>query len=218
MTQSSIPTGQSPDAPDVKKDQFLKLALEMGPIGLFLITYFKLGALLAGMIPAFEGMDPILIATAVFMVATVISLVVSRMKFGKLPVMPLVSGVVLLVFGGLALYLQDEIFIKMKPTIVNSLFGIVLLVGLVFRKNLLSYVFDAAFSLTDEGWRKLTLRWGIFFFVLAIINEIVWRNFSKDFWVSFKFFGFVPITMVFTLMQMPLIEKYSLDQEKRADS
>lgn len=214
MSHSNIPTGQSPEAPDMKPDQILKLVLEMGPIGLFLITYFKLGALLAEMVPVFAGMDPILIATAVFMVATVISLIVSRMKFGKLPVMPLVSGMVLLIFGGLALYLQNDMFIKMKPTIVNSLFGAVLLIGLVFRKNLLSYVFDAAFQLTDEGWRKLTLRWGIFFFVLAIINEIVWRNFSKDFWVSFKFFGFVPITMVFTLMQMPLLEQYSLDKKK----
>ena len=128
--------------------------------------------------------------------------------------MPLVTGVVVLVFGGLTLALQDEIFIKMKPTIVNTLFGGVLIGGLFFGKSLLGYVFDSVFQLTDEGWRKLTLRWGLFFFVLAMVNEVIWRNFSTDFWVSFKVFGMMPLTIVFTLTQMPLIQRHSLDDKK----
>ena len=113
--------------------------------------------------------------------------------------MPLVSGVVVFVFGGLTLWLQDDIFIKMKPTIVNTLFGGVLLGGLLFGKSLLGYVFDSAFSLDAEGWRKLTLRWGLFFLFLAVLNEIVWRSFSTDFWVAFKVWGIMPITLLFTL-------------------
>ena len=101
----------------------------------------------------------------------------------------------------------------MKPTIVNCLFGGILLGGLYFGRSLLGYVFDSVFKLTDEGWQKLTLRWGLFFFVLAAINEVVWRNFDTDFWVSFKVFGFMPITIAFTLLQMPLISKYTIEDE-----
>ncbi|MEM9631947.1 MAG: inner membrane-spanning protein YciB, partial [Pseudomonadota bacterium] len=109
----------------------------------------------------------------------------------------------------------DELFIKLKPTIVNTLFGSILLGGLLFGKSLLGYVFDSAFKLTDEGWRKLTFRWGIFFFVLAIINEVVWRSFSTDFWVNFKVFGVMPITLVFTLTQLPLIQRYALTDDAK---
>ncbi|MGO4842037.1 septation protein A, partial [Rhizobiaceae sp. 2RAB30] len=107
----------------------------------------------------------------------------------SLPIMPLVSGIVVFVFGALTLWLQDDVFIKMKPTIVNTLFGGVLLGGLLFGKSLLGYVFDSAFRLDAEGWRKLTLRWGLFFLFLAVVNEIVWRMFSTDAWVAFKVWG-----------------------------
>jgi intracellular septation protein len=127
--------------------------------------------------------------------------------------MPLVSGIVVLVFGALTLYLHDEVFIKMKPTIVNTLFGVILLGGLAFGKSLLGYVFHSAFQLDAEGWRKLTLRWGLFFFFLAILNEVVWRNFSTDFWVAFKVWATMPITILFTISQMPLIMRHSLDGE-----
>ena len=127
-------------------------------------------------------------------------------------VMPLVTLVVVLVFGGLTLWLQDELFIKMKPTIVNSLFGAALLGGLLFGKSLLGYVFDAAFKLDDEGWRKLTLRWGLLFFVLAVLNEIVWRNFSTDFWVAFKIWGVMPLTMLFMMTQLSLIQRHTLPE------
>src|SRR3546814_6603629 len=117
--------------------------------------------------------------------------------------MPFVSGVVVMVFGTLSIWLQDETFIKLKPTIVNSLFGAVLLGGLLFGKSLLGYVFNAAFNLDELGWKKLTARWGVFFFFLAVLNEVVWRNFSNDAWVNFKVWGTMPITIAFTLAQMP---------------
>jgi intracellular septation protein len=103
----------------------------------------------------------------------------------------------------------------MKPTIVNTLFGAILLGGLLFGKSLLGYVFDSAFKLDAEGWRKLTFRWGLFFIFLAIANEVVWRNFSTDAWVSFKVWGIMPITIVFTLSQMPLIQKHTLPEAKK---
>ncbi|KZK95543.1 Intracellular septation protein [Pseudovibrio sp. Ad46] len=194
----------------------LKLALELGPLGVFFIANSR-GAQLAEMFPALGALSqPIFIATAAFMVAITISLTVSYILTRHLPVMPVVSGVVVLVFGALTLYLQDDLFIKLKPTIVNTLFGSILLGGLFFGKSLLGYVFDSAFKLDAEGWRKLTMRWGLFFFVLALINEFVWRNFSTDFWVDFKVFGFMPITMVFTMMQLPLIQKHSLESEEKS--
>ncbi len=161
--------------------------------------------------PTFGG--PIFIATGLFMIATAIALTASWVLTRTLPIMPLVSGVVVFVFGGLTLYLQDDVFIKMKPTIINTLFGGVLLGGLWFGKSLLGYVFDSAFSLDAEGWRKLTLRWGLFFLFLAIVNEIVWRSFSTDTWVAFKVWGIMPITLAFTFSQMPLIMRHSLDEK-----
>eukprot|EP01133_Synstelium_polycarpum_P025551 gene25551-30675_t len=145
------------------------------------------------------------------MVATVLALAVSWILIRSLPIMPLVSGIVVLVFGSLTLWLHDENFIKIKPTIINALFGVILLGGLYFGKSLLGYVFDSAFKLNAEGWRKLTLRWGIFFLFLAVLNEVVWRSFSTDFWVAFKVWGTMPITLLFTFAQMPLVMKHSLE-------
>jgi intracellular septation protein len=149
------------------------------------------------------------------MVATVIALAISWSMTRTLPMMPLISGIVVLVFGALTLWLHNDTFIKMKPTIVNTLFGAILLGGLLFGKSLLGYVFDSAFKLDAEGWRKLTFRWGLFFIFLAIANEVVWRNFSTDAWVSFKVWGIMPITIVFTLSQMPLIQKHTLPEAKK---
>lgn len=195
-----------------KQHPGLKLALEIGPLLVFFFGNLR-GEWLAEKFPALTAIGgPLLIATALFMVATVLSLIVSKIVFKHLPVMPFVSGVVVMVFGGLSIWLQDETFIKMKPTIVNTLFGVVLLGGLLFGKSLLGYVFNAAFRLDEEGWRKLTVRWGIFFLFLAVINEVVWRNFSDAFWINFKVWGTMPITIAFTLSQMPLIMRHTIEE------
>ncbi|MFN3318643.1 MAG: septation protein A [Allorhizobium sp.] len=198
-----------------KQNPVLKMALELGPLLIFFFGNLR-GEWLAKTFPGLTAIGgPLLIATALFMAATVLSLIISKIVFKHLPVMPFVSGIVVMVFGGLSIWLQDETFIKMKPTIVNTLFGVVLLGGLAFGTSLLGYVFNAAFQLDAEGWRKLTLRWGIFFLFLAVLNEVVWRNFSDDVWVSFKVWGTMPITILFTLAQMPLIMKHSLEDKEQ---
>ena len=196
--------------PEEKHHPMLKFALEIGPLLVFFFGNIR-GEWLAATFPALSVVGgPLLIATALFMVATVISLVVSKIVFKHLPVMPFVSGGVVMVFGTLSIWLQDETFIKMKPTIVNTLFGVVLLGGLLFGKALLGYVFNAAFNLDEMGWRKLTIRWGVFFLFLAVLNEVVWRNFSDDFWVNFKVWGTMPITLAFTFSQLPLIMRHTV--------
>jgi intracellular septation protein len=191
----------------------LKLALELGPLGVFFFANAR-GAKLAESFPALAALGgPIFVATAAFIVATLVALVVSLALTRRLPIMPFVTGIVVLVFGGLTLWLQDDTFIKMKPTIVNTLFGVVLLGGLLFGKSLLGYVFDSVFKLDEDGWRKLTFRWGLFFLVLAVLNEVVWRNFSTDAWVNFKVFGIMPITFVFTLSQLPLITRHTIPEK-----
>ncbi|MBX3579175.1 MAG: septation protein A [Rhizobiaceae bacterium] len=206
------------DPADPKKKEInplLKLALELGPLVVFFFANTR-GEWLAERFPALASLGgPIFIATALFMVATAISLTLSWLLTRTLPMMPLVSGVVVFAFGAMTLWLQDDTFIKMKPTIVNSLFGAVLLGGLLFGKSLLGYVFDSAFKLDAEGWRKLTLRWGLFFFFLAAVNEVVWRMFSTDTWVAFKVWGIMPITLAFTFSQLPLIMRHSLDDAIR---
>lgn len=193
----------------------LKMVLELGPLMVFFFANTR-GAWLAEKFPVLTDFGgPIFIATGLFMAATAIALAVSWVLMRRLPIMPLVSGVVVLIFGALTLYLQDDIFIKMKPTIVNTLFGATLLGGLFFGKALLGYVFDEAFHLDAEGWRKLTLRWGIFFLVLAVVNEVVWRSFSTDFWVAFKVWATIPMTVLFTLSQMPLIMRHSVEDQKK---
>ena len=212
MTMNDPVFEREPNDPARKEiNPLLKLALELGPLLVFFFANSR-GAWLAERFPALGDLGgPLFIATALFMAATAISLIVSKALTGTLPVMPLVSGVVVFVFGALTLWLQDETFIKMKPTIVNTLFGAVLLGGLAFGKPLLGYVFDSAFKLDNEGWSKLTLRWGLFFLFLAVLNEVVWRMFSTDFWVAFKVWGTMPITLIFTFAQMPLIMRHSLE-------
>jgi intracellular septation protein len=187
----------------------LRLALELGPLALFFLANAY-----GDRFGVAEG-QRICAATALFIVATVAALSINYALVRKLPIMPLVSGVVVVVFGGLTLFLQNEMFIKLKPTIVNTLFGLVLLGGLYFRKPLLQIVLDSMFELTEEGWRKLTLRWALFFFALAALNEIVWRTQTTDFWVSFKVFGIMPLTIAFALAQTPLLLRY--DTSKKAE-
>ena len=171
----------------------LKLALDLGPLVLFFVGNARFG---------------IFGATAIFMAAILAALAISYALTRRLPVMALVSAVIVTVFGGLTLVLHDETFIKVKPTIIYGLFGATLLFGLLTRKPLLEMVFDSVFSLTEEGWRKLTLRWSLFFFAMAVLNEIVWRNTSTDTWVSFKLFGAVPLTFLFAAFQYPLLMRH----------
>jgi intracellular septation protein len=185
------------DETSVRKhlNPFTKLALELGPLVVFFTMNSRAG---------------LFTATAWFMAAMVISMAVMWMLVRRLPIMPLVSCVLVLVFGGLTLVLQDELFIKLKPTIVNLMFSGALLAGLAMRKNLLDIVFDGVFNLTPEGWRLFTLRWAGFFFALAILNEIVWRGFSTDTWVAFKVWGVMPITVLFAMAQVPFITKHTV--------
>ena len=184
--------------PQDLRGQLLKLLVEVGPLVVFFVMNARAGI--------FWG-------TGAFMVAIVISLIASRILFGRVPVMPLVTGVFVLVFGGLTLWLQDEHFIKIKPTLVNALFAGALFTGLLAGRSLLKIVFGEVFRLTDEGWRKLTFRWACFFTFLAVLNEVVWRSFSTDVWVSFKVFGIMPLTMIFAIAQMGLLKQH----EPRAD-
>jgi intracellular septation protein len=195
---------------------FLKLALELGPLAVFFFGNAYGDALARAFPPLAALGGKLFVATALFIAATVIALIASLLLTRRLPIMPVVTGVVVLVFGGLTLALQDEAFIKMKPTIVNVLFGSTLLGGLLFKRSLLGYVFDTVFRLDDEGWRKLTFRWGLFFFFLAAANEVVWRNFSDDAWVNFKVFGIMPLTVLFTLTQMPLIQRHALPEPEKS--
>ncbi len=204
----------APNAPGHKPvNPVLKLVLELGPLAVFFLANAR-GDWLAEKIPVFAALGgKLFVATALFIAATLLSLAVSLALTRRLPVIPLVSGIVVVVFGGLALWLHDETFIKMKPTLINGLFGILLLGGLAFGKPLLGYVFDSAFRLTDEGWRKLTLRWGVFLLGLAVLNEIVWRTVPTDLWVNFKVFGLVSLTFAFALFQLPLINRYAPPEE-----
>ena len=127
--------------------------------------------------------------------------------------MPVLSGAIVLVFGALTLWLHDETFIKLKPTIINTMFGVILLGGLAFGKSFLGYVFDSAFRLDAEGWRKLTFRWGLFFLFMALLNEFMWRNFSTDTWVAFKVWGNMPLSILFMAAQMPLMMRHALPEE-----
>ena len=197
----------------------LKLVLDLGPLLLFFLANARPALflpLVSPILPADTASGEhtgIFVATAVFMIAVVAALAVSYALTRHLPVMPLVTAVIVLVFGSLTLVLHDELFIKLKPTIIYVLFGGVLMGGLAFGTPLLGLVFDSVFHLTEDGWRKLTLRWALFFFALAILNEIVWRTQSTDTWVSFKVFGVVPLTFVFAALQYPLLTKYAAPEE-----
>jgi intracellular septation protein len=197
-----------------KLNPLLKLALDLGPLLLFFFANSRpalFEPLLTPIIPeavAHGERAGIFVATAVFMVAIVAALIVSYVLTRQLPVMPLVTAVVVVVFGAATLFFQNETFIKLKPTIIYLLFAATLFGGLIFRKPLLAMVFDQVFHLTEEGWRKLTVRWALFFLALAVLNEIVWRTTSTDTWVTFKVFGVMPLTFIFAAFQYPLLMKH----------
>lgn len=157
-------------------------------------------------------------ATGAFMVAIVAAMIASYVVTRHVPLMAIVTGIIVLVFGTLTLVLHDETFIKIKPTVIYSLFALVLGGGLLFGRSFLAIVFDQMFNLTPQGWRILTLRWALFFAGLAVLNEVVWRTQSTDFWVSFKAFGVIPITAIFAMAQTPLIKRFSIEPATDAAS
>lgn len=200
-------TEPAPSPPVKKLNPALKFVLEMGPLLLFFVanSLFARSGLSAD--------ESMINSTLVLMCAVTIAFATMYAMTRRVSVMPLVTLVMVLVFGGLTLYLHDPIFIKIKVTIIYVLFGSALLGALAFGKLLLPIAFDAMLHLDRPGWIKLTIRWGIFFFALAVLNEIVWRNFP-DYWVGFKTFGTIPLTLIFTLAQMPLILKHEIKPEQ----
>ena len=190
--QEGASTDEAADAPKI--NPLVKLAFEMGPLGVFFLA---------------NARADLFVATAAFMVASVISLGAVWALTRRLAVMPLVTAVIVLVFGGLTLWLQDETFIKMKPTIVNGLFAATLGIGLLLKKPLLQVVFEGAFDLTDAGWHRVTLAWTLFFTFMAILNELLWRNLTTDAWVTFKTFGSPAITFVFAIGLTPLLTRHA---------
>lgn len=202
MTETTAQGTEAVKAPARTMHPLLKFVLEMGPLVIFFIA---------------NGRGGIYVATGAFMVATFAALLAMWIIARKIAVMPLISAAVVLVFGTLTIVLQDDHFIKLKPTLVNALFGIALLGGMMLNKPLLPYVLGDVFHIDAEGWRKLTIRWGIFFIVMAVLNEVVWRSVSTDTWVAFKTFGYLPITFVFALLQAPLLTKHAVEQEPGAE-
>jgi intracellular septation protein len=173
-----------------------KLATELGPLLVFFVANARFH---------------LFVATGAFMVAVIAAMIASYAVTRHVPIMALVTGVIVLVFGTLTLVLHDETFIKVKPTIIYGLFAAVLGGGLLFRRSLIAIMFDQMFNLTAEGWRQLTMRWAVFFFAMAVLNEVIWRSQTTDFWVAFKAFGVIPLTMGFAITQMPLINRYHLE-------
>ena len=180
--------------------QSLKLLIEMGP----LVAFF-----------AGNWFGGIFFGTGVFMVATIISLTVSWGLTRKIAMVPLVSAVFVALFGALTLWLQSDLFIKVKVTLINALFGAVLLGGVAFGKSYLKLIMGEAMKLGDGAWRTLSIRWGVFFFAMAGLNEIVWRNFSTDQWVNFKVFGLLPLTLVFAVANAPYMTKHMIEDEPK---
>jgi len=178
----------------------MKQALEFGPLLLFFGVYY------------FSDPDTAFFtATAVLIVASVITLGISRIMFGKIPMMPLVSTGLIVIFGGLTLFLQDKTFVKMKPTIVYLLFASILIIGLIMRKPLIKYVLGQAIQMKESGWTALTYRWAAFFAAMAVLNEVIWRNFSESFWVNFKVFGALPLTLLFGMCMIPLMQRHGFE-------
>lgn len=191
-------TNTSPPASPRPAPSWLKPLTEYGPLAAFFITYLR---------------ADLMTATIALMAATAVALALSLIIARKLPLMPLITALVVGLFGGLTLWLQDDTFIKMKPTIVQAVLGAILLGGLALGRPLLKPVLGAAWAMDEIGWRKLTFRFGLFFFAMAALNEIVWRTQSTDLWVNFKVFGIMALTLVFALAQTPLLNRHKLPDE-----
>ena len=178
-------------------NSFIKLFIDIGPLAVFFIYYKISGDLIDAILP--------------LMLATIISVVISYILEKRIPIMPTLGAGIVVIFGGLTIIFDNKIFIFMKPTIINIIFAAILYGGIILKKPLLKYLLGSALKLEEEGWTILTQRWTAFFIALAVLNEIVWRTMSEEFWVSFKVFGILPITFIFTMTQFPLIKKYQVE-------
>jgi intracellular septation protein len=177
----------------------LKFVTDIGPLAIFFLFYYN-------------NDKNLIIAIPPLIVATIISVLLVWILEKKIPMVPLLSGILITLFGGLTIYFDDPIFIYMKPTIINVLFGLALLFGKYFTKEpVLKKILGKSIPLSGEGWKILNSRWMYFFFALAFLNEIVWRTQSEEFWVNFKVWGMLPITFIFTAFQIGLINKYKLN-------
>ncbi|WP_374309101.1 septation protein A [Dongia sp.] len=179
----------------------IKYLVDFGPLAVFFVAY---------------KLDGLMTATLALVVATVIALALAYAATRRIALMPLITAIVVVIFGGLTLWLQDKTFIKMKPTIVQGIFAIVLFGGLILKRPTLQYVMGEALKLTDTGWRQLTFRFALFFTFMAILNEIVWRNVSEDLWIDFKVFGIFGLTILFSLSQMPLMKRHMVETTEQA--
>ncbi|HSF94452.1 MAG TPA: septation protein A [Thermohalobaculum sp.] len=202
----------------------LKFVLEIGPLLIFFGSFRYARDLLEN--PAVYGLleplvgakalagesGPLFVATAVFMVAIAVSLAVSWKTTGHLPRMAVVTAVVVAVFGGLTLWLQDETFIKMKPTIVYGIFATILGFGLLRQRSYLKYLMGTAMPLDDAGWMIFTRRWVLFFLFMALVNEGVWRSQTTETWVTFKTFATLPMTLLFMMLQFPLLKRHMVEE------
>ena len=177
---------------------FLKFVADFGPLLIFFVIYYKSGNNLAMAIP------PLIIST-------IIAVIAIYLLEKKIPYIPLMGGIIISFFGGLTLYFNNPVFLYMKPTIINVIFALTLIVGRnFFQKNFIKFFFKSAFQLNDEGWNKLNNRWAYFFIFLAILNEMIWRTQPETTWVNFKVWGILPITFIYTAFQLPLINKYKI--------
>lgn len=179
----------------------IKFLIDFGPLAVFFIAYK-----LWGLMPA----------TFALVVATILALGVGYIATRRVAMMPLITAIVVVIFGGLTLWFNDSIFIKMKPTIVQAIFAALLFGGLVLKRPTLQYVIGDALQLSDDGWRLLTLRFALFFTFMAILNEIVWRSVSEDLWIDFKVFGIFTLTILFSLSQVPLMKRHMIESDKAA--
>ena len=177
---------------------FLKFITDFGPLPIFFTIYYKSG-------------NNLKIAIPPLIISTIIAVGIIYFVEKKIPFVPLIGGVIITIFGGLTLYFNNPIFIYMKPTIVNVIFAGTLIISKVFfNKNFLKFILQTAFQLNEIGWDKLNFRWAYFFIFLALINEVVWRTQPETTWVNFKVWGILPITFIFTVLQLPLIRRYKI--------
>lgn len=216
MSDALDKPGQSQGQRELTPKQ--KLAVELGPLLIFFLSYVVAKKIVGAGLDTSDvevmkqvELEGVMWGTGIFIPVMLVALVASYRVERRIQPMTLVTAVLVVILGGLTIYLQDATFIQRKPTLVSGLMGSLLLGGLLFGRSLIQPLMGSNFDLTDEGWRKLTFRWGIFFLIVAATNEVAWRNLSMDAWVNFKVFGILGMSFLFVLFQAPLLQRYALD-------